>query len=73
MVKFPFSSFLGIQRVIFFFKVADVYFMNRLAQTACAGLAWSSTRCFRRGPRDASGEAGLGRNSDVQQELGSVH
>lgn len=35
--------------------------------------AWGSTRRLCRCPRDAPGEAGLGCNGDVQQELGSVH
>ena len=47
--------------------------MNRLVQGAGAVLALSGTRCFCRGPRDASGEAGLGRDGNMQQELGSVH
>lgn len=39
-------------------------FMNR---------AWSSTRCLCWCPWDAPGEAWLGCNGDVQQQLGSVH
>ena len=68
-----FSSFLGVHKSDFFFSVAYVHFMNRLVQGAGAVLALSGTRCFCRGPRDASGEAGLGRDGNMQQELGSVH